>query len=138
MSKAKTMTLNLKRVIPAPPAKAYTAWMDPRQACNPWHEGKPSVLQAKVGGLFYVRMGDDNKVPHFGRILTLERGRRVRHTWMSPYTRGLESEVAVTFKKKGDATLMTLRHSGLPNDAFGRSHEEGWGYFLGLMAKRFK
>jgi uncharacterized protein YndB with AHSA1/START domain len=137
MSQAKTMTLDLKRVIPAAPAKVYAAWMDPKQACNPWHEGKPSVLQAKVGGLFYVRMGDGHRVPHFGRILALEPGSKVQHTWMSPYTRGMESTVTVGFKKHAGGTLMTLRHAGLPNDSFGRAHSEGWGYFLGMVEGHF-
>ena len=137
-TKPKTLTVDLKRVIAGAPAKVYDAWMDPKQACNPWHEGKPMALQAKVGGLFYVRMGDNHSVPHFGRILGLARGRRIQHTWMSPYTRGMESTVTITFKKQGQGTLMTLRHAGLSNDSFGQAHQDGWGYFLGLVENHFK
>jgi hypothetical protein len=33
----------------------------------------------------------------------------------------------VTFqKKKGEGTLMTLVHSGLPNDDMAKAHEKGW------------
>ena len=136
MSKAKTMTLTLKRVIPAVPAKVYAAWMDPKQACNPWNHGKKLVFSPKVNGLFYVLM--QGGTPHFGRFTGMARGRQVSHTWMSPYTRGLESAVTVTFKKQGTGTLMTLRHGGLPNDDFGMAHNDGWGYFLGQIEKRFK
>jgi hypothetical protein len=32
----------------------------------------------------------------------------------------------VTFQKKGEGTLMTLLHSGLPNDDMAKAHEKGW------------
>ena len=45
---------------------------------------------------------------------------------MSRHTLGEESMVTVTFEKKGHGTLMSLRHSGLPNDDMARAHEKGW------------
>jgi uncharacterized protein YndB with AHSA1/START domain len=138
MSQAKTLTLDLTRVIPAAPAKVYAAWMDPKQRCNPWNHGKKVIFNPKRDGLFYVLMPNNGGVPHFGRFLSLVRGRQVKHTWMSPFTRGVETEVTVSFKKQGDGTLLTLRHAGLSNDDFGRAHNDGWGYFLDEVAKRFK
>ena len=38
--------------------------------------------------------------------------------------------MTVTFKGKGEATVMTLVHSGLPDTDGGRSHEKGWNFFL--------
>jgi hypothetical protein len=49
----------------------------------------------------------------------------------------LESTVTVNFKKHAGGTLMTLRHTGLPNDDFGRAHIGGWGDFFGMMEKHF-
>jgi hypothetical protein len=43
----------------------------------------------------------------------------------------------VTFKKKGDGTLMTLVHSGLPDETQAKSHEKGWNYFLDLFPNHF-
>jgi hypothetical protein len=40
-------------------------------------------------------------------------------------------------KKKGDGTLMTLVHSGLPDDDSAKSHEKGWNYFLDLFPNHF-
>jgi uncharacterized protein YndB with AHSA1/START domain len=134
---AKTLAVSLQRLIPAAPAEVYDAWMDPGQPCNPWHHCKKAILNAKPGGLFYLLGRHGAGVPHFGRFIRLSRGRQVKHTWMSPFTRGLETEVTVGFKKQAGGTLMTLRHAGLPNDAFGRSHQEGWGYFFGLVGRRF-
>ena len=137
MSPAKTLSLELKRVVPAPPAKVYAAWMDPKQACNPWSSGKKLLYNPKADGLFYILGRHGSGVPHYGRFVALARGRQVKHTWMSPFTRGLESTVTVTFVKKGDGTLMTLRHAGLPNDGYGRAHNDGWGHFFDEMGKRF-
>jgi hypothetical protein len=56
---------------------------------------------------------------------------------MSLHTRGFESLVTVTFQKKGDDTLLSLRHENLPDDEYGRGHDEGWGYLLSQFADRF-
>jgi hypothetical protein len=49
---------------------------------------------------------------------------------MSSNTLGLETKVSVRFQKRGGSTLMTLRHSNLPDTKAGRTHEWGWNYFL--------
>jgi hypothetical protein len=57
---------------------------------------------------------------------------------MSPNTLGQESIITLTFKKQGEDTLMTLVHSGLPDDDKARSHEKGWNYFLGIFTEQFE
>jgi uncharacterized protein YndB with AHSA1/START domain len=131
----KTLTVNVKRVITGAPAKVYQAWMDPKQACNPWSYGKPASMEAKAGKPFFMVMGSAGA--HFGRILKLKKGSQVQFTWMSRYTRGLESTVTVDFKKHAAGTLMTLRHTGLPNDSYGQGHASGWGQFLAMMEGHF-
>ena len=66
-----------------------------------------------------------------------ERPGRIQHTWVSPSTLGKESTVTVTFQEHGDDTLMSLVHSGLPDDDKARSHERGWNYFLGIFSEQF-
>jgi uncharacterized protein YndB with AHSA1/START domain len=56
---------------------------------------------------------------------------------MSEATRGLESVVTVTFEPEGDGTRVTLRHTGVPDDDFGRQHGEGWAFVLGAIEARF-
>jgi uncharacterized protein YndB with AHSA1/START domain len=133
---AKALTVDVKRVIPASPGEVFDAWMDPKQACNPWSYGKTVGLEAKAGKVFCILMGSAGA--HFGRMLKVTRGKQLQHTWMSFYTRGMESTVTVGFKKHASGTLMTLRHSGLPNDAGGRGHEGGWGQFLDMLEGHFK
>lgn len=131
----KTLTVDLKRVIAGAPAKVFQAWLDPKQPCNPWGYGKSVVMEPKVGKPFCILMGSAGA--HFGRILKLAKGKQLQYTWMSQYTRGLETTVTVNFKKHAAGTLMTLRHTGLPNDDGGRGHADGWGYFLEMMEKAF-
>jgi uncharacterized protein YndB with AHSA1/START domain len=131
----KALTLNLKRVIAGPPAKVFEAWLDPKQACSPWSYGEAVALEPKVGKLFCILKGNTAYI--FGRVLKVAKGKQLQHTWMSRYTRGMESTVTVDFRKRAAGTLMTLRHTGLPNDGYGRQHADGWGKFLGTMEGRF-
>lgn len=135
MKKPKTMELRFERTIPAPPSEVYDAWLDPKTPGNPWYEGDKVILNPEVDGLFYWFV---DATAHYGRFTKVERPSRVQHTWMSRYTGGEESTVTVTFKKKGDDTLMTLVHSGLPDNDLGRMHDEGWNYYLGAFSGKFE
>lgn len=131
-----TIEVKVERTIPAPPGEVFDAWLDPKVPGTPWYESKKLILDAKAGGLFYWLFS--NGTPHYGRFTKVSRPARIQHTWMSRYTKGEESAVTVTFKKKGGGTLMTLVHTGLPDDDGGRGHEGGWNYFLDKFPKRFQ
>ena len=131
----KTLEFKFERVIPASPSEVYNSWLSPKTPGTPWHEAKKLILNPTVDGFFYWLFG---QTPHYGRFTKISKGSRIQHTWMSPYTLGQESLVTVTFKKKGQGTLMTLLHTGLPNDEGGKSHEYGWNYFLDKFTKRLE
>src|SRR5262249_9374667 len=78
--------------------------------------------------LFINEAGEQK--PHYGRFTIVDHPAKVQYTWMSLHTRGLESLVTVTFQKKGEDTLLTLRHENLPDDDYGRGHEKGWGQLV--------
>jgi uncharacterized protein YndB with AHSA1/START domain len=130
----KTIEVKVERTIPAPQGDVFDGWLNPKVPGNPWNMADKLILNPKVDGLFYWLVYG---TPHDGRFTEVKRPAGIKHTWMSPNTSGLESKVTVTFKKKGDDTLMTLVHSGLPDTEGGRSHEKGWNYFLDLFHKRF-
>jgi uncharacterized protein YndB with AHSA1/START domain len=134
----KTMEITLNRTIAAKPAEVYAAWLDPKSPVNPFHGAKRLQFEPKVGALYHFTAIDGaNEWPHYGRFDVLDRGTRIEMTWMSNHTRGLESVVTVTFKAKGEDTLVTLRHANLPDDAMGRAHDGGWKHFMGLLEQRF-
>lgn len=130
----KTIEVKVERTIPAPLGEVYDAWLNPKIPGNPWNMADKLILDPQVDGLFYWGV---HGTPHYGRFTEVKRPARIQHTWMSPNTSGLESTVTVTFKKKGEDTLMSLVHSGLPSTEGGRSHEKGWNYFLNIFPGQF-
>ena len=135
MSESKnTIVVKVERIIPALSDAVFDSWLNPKTPGTPWNMADKLILDPKVDGLFFWSF---NKFAHYGRFTHVERPHKIEHTWMSPNTSGLESNVNVTFEKKGNETLMTLVHSGLPDTEAGRSHEKGWNYFLGLFPEHF-
>ena len=136
-TKEKTMELTFTRTIPATPAEVFGAWMDPKHPGNPWASASKLILDARVDGLFFFSSGKEESWPHYGRFLAIERNQRAQYTWMSKFTRGLESIVTVTFEAKDGDTLVTLTHTNLPDDDYGRLHDDGWAACLGLFIEQF-
>lgn len=130
----KTIEVLVERTIPASQGEVFDAWLNPGIPGNPWNMADKVILNPEVDGLFYWAV---HGIPHYGRFTEVKRPARIRHTWMSPNTSGLESAVTVTFKKRGKDTLMTLVHSGLPDTDGGRSHRKGWNYFLDIFPRQF-
>jgi len=130
----KTIEFKFERTIPAPPGQVYDAWLDPQIPGTPWHESDKLIFHPEPDGLWYWLTGDNT---HYGRFVDLSRPTRIEHTWMSRHTLGEESTVTVTFEKKGEGTLMTLVHSGLPDNEGGKGHQEGWNYFLDKLVDQW-
>jgi uncharacterized protein YndB with AHSA1/START domain len=131
----KKLKLKFERLIPASPGKVFDAWLNPKTPGTPWHEGDKLILNPKKDEFFYwLIMGTS----HYGRFTKVERSKRIDHTWMSPNTLGEETSITVTFKKKGEGTLMTLLHSNIPDTEAGRSHKDGWNYFLDKLLGHFE
>jgi uncharacterized protein YndB with AHSA1/START domain len=130
----KTIEITVERTIPAPPGEVFNGWLDPTVPGNPWNAAEKFILDPKVDGLFYWTL---KGTAHYGRFTEFERPARMQHTWVSPNTSGKESKVTVTFKSQGDATLMTLVHSDLPDTEEARGHERGWNYFMGIFCEQF-
>jgi uncharacterized protein YndB with AHSA1/START domain len=130
----KTLEFKFERTIPAPPEEVFDAWLDPKIPGNPWNMAEKLLLNPKVDGFFYWLV---RGTPHYGRFTEMARPTRMQHTWMSPNTLGEESMVTMTFQKKGQETLMTLVHAGIPDTDAGRGHEKGWNYFLDMFSKEF-
>jgi uncharacterized protein YndB with AHSA1/START domain len=130
----KTIEIKVERTIPAPPGEVFNGWLDPKVPGNPWNAAEKFILDPKVDGLFYWTL---KGTAHYGRFTEFERPARMQHTLVSPNTSGKESKVTVTFKSQGDATLMTLVHSDLPDTEEARGHERGWNYFMGIFCEQF-
>jgi uncharacterized protein YndB with AHSA1/START domain len=120
--------LTFERTIPGSPAEVFDAWLDPNVPGTLWHGHDKLILNPKVDGLWYLlsMAHRPEGTPHYGRFTEISRPRLIRHSWVSRHTLGEESIVTVTFEKKGEGTLLSLLHSGLPNEAMANAHEKGW------------
>lgn len=130
----KKIEIKVERMIAASICEVFDGWLDPAIPGNPWNAAESYILNPKVDGLFYWLL---KGTAHYGRFTEFDRPNRIRHTWVSPNTGGLESIVTVTFAKKGDDTLLTLVHSGLPDTEKAKGHEIGWRYFLDTYSEQF-
>lgn len=128
------MEFIFERTIAASPDDVFDAWLDPGVPGNPWNMAETLLLNPVVDGFFYWKVKTN---PHYGRFLEVARGKRLRHTWMSPSTLGQESTVTVTLERKGDQTAMMLVHSDLPDEEKAKAHERGWNHFLDLFPQQF-
>ena len=134
----KTTDITVARTIPAPAAEVFDVWIDASSPGGPWFGAERVILNAVVDGLFYFAVKDGAKRwAHYGRFLRVERPRLVEYTWMSEATKGLETVVSVAFDARDGETDVTLRHTGVPDDEFGRQHQDGWGWILSALAERF-
>jgi len=130
------MELTVSRTIAAPAERVFEAWMDPKHPGAPWTGCERVLLHPEVDGLYYWAVQHEGRIwAHYGRFVEIARPRRVAYTWMSEATKGLESVVTVTFEPRGEQTEVTLRHSGLPDEAMGRQHEAGWTGILGRLGE---
>ena len=134
----KRIEVIVSRTIQASPDEVYDVWLDSKSPGSPWFGTARAILDPVVDGLFYHSVEHEGRTwAHYGRFERLEKPSVIEHTWMSEATRGFESTVAVTLEPKGEGTLVTLRHYGLPDDDMGRRHEEGWKLVLGAIADCF-
>jgi uncharacterized protein YndB with AHSA1/START domain len=130
----KTLEFKFERTIAASPEEVFDGWLDAKIPGTTWNLADKFSLDPKADGLFYWNVKGKGI---YGRFTEFERPGRIRHTWVSPNTLGLESIVTLTFQKQGEGTLMTLVHSNLPDHELAKGHEEGWKYFLNLFPEQF-
>ncbi len=131
-----TTDLTVSRTIPAPVARVFDVWMDPKSPGGLWYGADRVIVNPVVDGLFYLAMSQGGRSwPHFGRFVRIERPGLMEFTWMSEATKGLESVVTVTFEPRGEETEVTLRHAGVPDDEMGRQHKDGWTWVLSMLAE---
>jgi uncharacterized protein YndB with AHSA1/START domain len=135
----KTMAITLEKIIPAPVADVYEAWLDKNCPGSPWHGVEKSIVDARLDGMCYRThiSGEGYELAHYGRFTALVPHERIQFTWVSQHTRGLESLVTVSFAERGAQTLLTIHHENLPDDEKGRLHVPGWTYYLEGLESNF-
>lgn len=130
------LTVNVSKVINAPATKVFDAWLDPvtlarfmlpmpGMAC-------PSVENdAREGGAFTIVMQvGENKIPHTGHYLEIDRANKLVFTWSSPESVD-DSTVTLVFTEQDDGTThVELTHVKFIDEQRRANHEGGWGNIL--------
>jgi uncharacterized protein YndB with AHSA1/START domain len=97
-------------------------------------QGTRAELDPRPGGVYRVWM--DAGTVASGEFIEVEPPRRVVFTWGwegNPEVPPGSTQVEITLEPDGDGTVLTLRHSGLPDDAAAAMHEDGWTFFTGRL-----
>ena len=130
--------ITVSRTIPAPIEEVFDLWMDPGSPGGPWFGSERLIWNPVVDGLFHIALHHNGRMwAHYGRFLRIERPGLLEHTWVSEGSKGLESVVTVTLQPCGEQTMITLRHSGVPDENGGNLHRDGWSWVLAKFGEGF-
>ena len=133
-------TATVERVLAAPPAEVYDAWLDEDALRDfmcpaPGFASEVSVDPRPGGRFRFVMSFPDRDVEARGEYIALDRPDLLSFTWR--HAGAVDSVVTVTFAPHGNGhTLMTINHTRLPAELV-RSHREGWGSISEKLAARF-
>ncbi len=121
-------SVRLQLRIDASPEAVFPFLTDPERYTR-W-QGVRAELDPRPGGIYRVWMDADAVAS--GAFVEVQPPRLVVFTW------GWEGDaevppgsttVRIELEANGDATTLTLEHSGLPTDRAVEMHEEGWHIF---------
>lgn len=120
--------------INARPETVWKYWTDPQRLCDWW--GAAAKLEPRPGGVCRVEM--DGGAVMRGEYLVLVPFERLVFSFGWEPADGVPaiapggSQVEVMLIEDDGDTILTLRHTGIP-DAFAERHAAGWSHFLPLL-----
>ncbi len=127
-----SVVVEVETRVEAPPHVVFGYFTEPELYAR-W-QGLSAELDPRPGGVYRVRMRSGLAVR--GEFVEVERPRRLVFTWGWEGDDSLppgSSTVEVTFEPDGEATIVRLRHRGLPEEASAGLHEKGWRHYLGRL-----
>ena len=137
-----TGTVRLHRVLAAPPARVYRAFLEPAALAKwlPPHGfvGHVHHFDARVGGgyrMSFTHLGSGHSHAFSAEFVELEPDRRIRHTdrFDDPGLPGA-MDVSVTLQPVSVGTELTIVQSGIPEPIPVEACYMGWQQSLALLA----
>ncbi len=126
--------LTVTRTIAAPPDAVFDAWTRPELMAR-WSCPDPAAeldidVDLRVGGAYRIamRMAEGTWTAG-GTYREIVRPRRLVYTWdweEDGHRMGADTVVTVEFEAVGDATQVTLKHTGFPAADAAQGHDQGW------------
>jgi uncharacterized protein YndB with AHSA1/START domain len=119
--------------IDARPETVFRYFVDPERICT-WMAVTADV-DPRPGGRYCIDVnGRDVAMGEYVEVVADE---RVVWTFGWDGNDGIppgSSTVEVTLTPDGDATVVRLRHSGLPDDSAAKNHRQGWDHYVARLA----
>jgi len=130
------LIVNVTKIIHARIERVFDAWLNP-ETLSQFILPMPGMPQPQVetdareGGEFKIIMqvGDD-KIPHTGRYVEINRPNKLVFTWVSPFSAD-GSTVTLKFTDIGEnRTNIDLTHIKFIDEEHRENHEGGWSNIL--------
>lgn len=136
--------VRIRRLIDAPCAEVFAAWMD-ADAMRHWMRPGPMSdvqceLDVREGGRYRIVMvgPEGERSEHEGEYRVVDSPNKLVFTWISSRTEQRETVVTVDFVERGDRTELVLTHEGLPHDEAAEIHTRGWTAIVDTLAERME
>jgi uncharacterized protein YndB with AHSA1/START domain len=123
-----THVVEMEFRLDAPPEEVFPYLVDPERYVE-W-QGVRAELDPRPGGVYRVWMDADTVAS--GGYVAVDAPERVVFTWGwegSDQIPPGSTRVELTLRADDDRTVLTLRHSGLPDEQTAIMHREGWTSF---------
>jgi uncharacterized protein YndB with AHSA1/START domain len=135
------LTLKLSKTVNAPVEKVFDAWLDPAMLTR-FILPQPGMPQPEVendpreGGRFtIVMMHGDERLPHGGSYLVIDRPRQLKFSWESHYSPD-DSTVTLDFTAlDANTTSVDLTQVKFLHEEARDAHEGGWGNILDKLCE---
>lgn len=133
------LKVNIEKTIAASIEKVFDAWLNPKTLSKfilpiTGMEQAQVKNDAREGGNFEIIMQvGENKVPHTGRYITIDRPNKLVFTWESPASTD-DSIVSLDFTSlSNNQTNVRLTHTRFIDEEHRSNHESGWGNILDTL-----
>ncbi|MCD7035098.1 SRPBCC domain-containing protein [Metabacillus sp. GX 13764] len=130
-------SLNIERQMETDASTLYQAWTE---NFDSWFAAPGTVrMKAVINEPFYFETHfEDQRHPHYGRFLKLQKDKLAELTWMTKGTKGAETILTVKLEPAGSGTHVTLSHKGFSDEESKNQHEMAWGFVLEQLDQKMQ